>query len=288
MADARFIFTVTAGRSGQASLTDLLRRHVPHCLAYFEEPRIEVRLPSALGDLERHFRRRFVETHELLGRGRVLAAFDTGDEAALAGYAAQRLAWIDRHVARHGARLYVDVSKYFARGMHRAIVRARPGVGLIRLVRDPILNMRSFLNRNKSFYLDNNRPDGAHNELRLDPEALTDGELYLWAWCEMYLRYDALVEEFDPSAAVEIRTEDLNDATRMTEHLSALGLEHEPVAVQQAQNTNASGGYGPTAVNRNDVETFERFCDRLPAQAMARIVYFGDYDPRAKFAAVAA
>ncbi len=288
MTAVRYIFTVTAGRSGQASLTDLLRRHVPRCLAYFEEPQIAPFLPGVLGDFERRFRRRFVETHELLGRGRVLAAFDAGDEATLDRYAAARLDWIDRRVARHGARIYADVSKYYARGLHRAIARARPGLGLIRLVRDPVLNMRSFLNRNKDFYLDNNRPDGAHNELRLDPEALSKGELYLWAWCEMYLRFDALVEEFAISPAIEIRTEDLNDPVRMAAHLAALGLEHTPLAAAPPRNTNESQGFRPTTVHAEDVETFERFRDRLPPAILARITYFADYDPRTMLAEAAA
>ena len=161
--EARLIFTVTAGRSGQASLTELLNLHVPDCLAMFEEPQVRPHLPRALGDLERRFRRRFVETHELLGRGRVLAAFDAGDEVALDGFATQRLRWIDCQAGRRGARIYVDVSKYFARGLHRALLRARPDAGLIRLVRDPLLNMRSFLNRDKNFDLDNNDPGNRNN-----------------------------------------------------------------------------------------------------------------------------
>ena len=79
----------------------------------------------------------------------------------------------------------------------------------VRLLRDPVLNMRSFLNRNKTFYLDNTRPDAPNNRLCLDPADLSRGELYLWAWCETYLRFDALVEEFAIAPAVEIRTEDL-------------------------------------------------------------------------------
>ncbi len=74
----RYIFTITTGRSGQSSLTDLLNRSVPGCLAIFEGQSVYPTLPRFLGDLERRFRRRFVETHELLERGRVLPAFDAG------------------------------------------------------------------------------------------------------------------------------------------------------------------------------------------------------------------
>lgn len=277
----RYIFTATAGRSGQASLTDLLNRHVPGCLAYFEEPQVHPRLPSVLGDLERRFRRRFVETHELLGRGRVLEAFSAGDEAALDRMAARRLSWIEAEARRHAAEVYVDVSKYFVRGLHRAICRAVPDLGVVRLVRDPILNMRSFLNRGKDFYLDNNRPDCSANQFRLDADRLESGELYLWAWCEVYLRFDALVSEFGLSPAVEIRTDDLNDPARMAQHLSALGLAHSAIEVAAPRNTNRSLGLGGTAVTRDDIALFERFRDRIPAAVRARIAYLDDYDPGA-------
>ncbi len=284
----RYYFTVTAGRSGQASLTEFLNRSTPRCLALFEEPQVHPVLPRFLGDLERRLRRRFVETHELLGRGAVLTAFARGDEAALDRFAARRLAWIDRQVARNNAEIFVDVSKYFARGLHRAIARARPDIGVIRLVRDPILNMRSFLARNKDFSLDNVAPDCARNELRLDPGSLNDGEMFLSAWCEMYLRHDRLVAEFDLSPAVEIRTEDLNDPKALGLKFSALGLPFGTIDAAPPRNTNASQGRGETIVRADDIETFERFRDRLPAEIRNRISYFDDYDPRARFAVASA
>jgi hypothetical protein len=90
----QYIFTVTAGRSGQALLTNLLRQHVPGCFPAFEKPSINRHLPGFLGDMERQFRRRFVETHELLGRGQVLTAFDQGDDAYLEKIARQHLSLI--------------------------------------------------------------------------------------------------------------------------------------------------------------------------------------------------
>jgi len=275
----RLYFTVTAGRSGQASLTDFLNKAVPRCLALFEEPQVRPVLPRFLGDVERRFRRRYVETHEMLGRGAVLRAFERDDSAALDRFAERRLAWIDRQMERHSAGICVDVSKYFARGVHRAIARARPDIGIIRLVRDPILNMRSFLARNKNFYLDNVSPDCAYNEICLDPASLSDGEMYLWAWCEMYLRYDRLVEEFALTPAVEIRTDDLNDPARLATQFAALGLPAGKIEAAPPRNTNFSQGHGETIVRGDDVEIFERFRDRLPNEIRSRISYFDDYDP---------
>ena len=276
---AQHVFTVTAGRSGQASLCDLLRRHVPGCYAAFEEPSIEPVLPGALGDFERRFRRRFIETHELLGRGKVLTAFERGDEAYLDRIVAQRLAMIAKALMRNRASIYVDVSKYFARGLHGAFARALPGLSLIRLVRDPLLNMRSFLNRNKSFRLDNSLPDAPGNIVRLDSAGMEKGELYLWAWCEMYLRFDRLVEEFKIERAVEIRTEHLADPARMDAVFDALGLPHTPVAAAAPLNTNAEHGYGRTRILQEDLDLFERFLKRLSADVRRRIAYFETYRP---------
>ena len=275
----RFIFTVTAGRSGQASLCGLLSQHVPRCYAAFEEPSLRLHFKGVLGDAERRFRRRFIETHELLGRGKVLEAHARQDDAYLERIAAKRLRRIKQDMTRTGAVVYVDVSKFFARGLYRGFARLLPEMSLIRLVRDPLLNMRSFLNRKKNFLLDNARPDAAGNLLRLPPDKLEKGELYLWAWCEMYLRYDRMLDEFNITHAAEIRTEHLTDADRMAAHLEALGLAHRELVVAPPTNTNYSQGLSATRVGNDDVRLFERFVDKLPADIRRQIRYFDDYDP---------
>jgi len=271
----QYIFTVTAGRSGQNSLAALLNAHVPGCHAAFEEPQAKVRYKGAIGDVGRRIRRRFFETHELLGRGRVLTAFQNGDEPYLDRIVAKRLQMVERL----GVSIYVDVSKYFARGLHNAFARAVKDFGLIRLVRDPILNMRSFLNRGKDFYLDNSAPDAPRNLLRLDPRTMEKGELYLWAWSEMYLRFDRLVDEFEVARAVEIRTEDLNDGTIMARQFRSLGLDPSEIQALPPQNTNRDQGRGDTIVTQTDIETMERFLNRLPPGARDKIPYFNGYEP---------
>jgi hypothetical protein len=276
----RYVFTATAGRSGQNYLSALLLRHVPGALVLFEEPQVRPILPRPLDSYERRFRRRFIETHELLGRGKVLDAFVAGDDTALEHMAAERLAWIGRRMARAKADIYIDVSKYFIRGLHQPMTQLLPGSMLIRLVRDPIRNMRSFLNRGKDIYLDNNSPDARANQLRLDPSALSQGELYLWAWCEVYLRAQALADEGRIAKLVEIRTEELTDLLTMTRHLATLGLSHTPLNGSGPMNDNVAQGFGATLVTAEDIAIFERFLDRLPDDARRRIDYFRGYDPR--------
>ena len=274
-----YYFTVTTGRAGQASLSALLQHNVPGCHAAFEEPNIITVLPNPLGHYERRLRRRFVETHELLGRGKVITAFEAGDETYLDAAAVRRLRYIDKRLRNSGCSIYVDVSKYFARGLHRALLRRVPKAGLIRLVRDPILNMRSFLNRNKDFRLDNGLPDAPNNIFHLDSAELDKSEYYLWAWCEMYLRFDSLVAEFGITRAVEIRTDELEDPARMAVCLDNLGLPHGKIAVDPPQNTNFSQGYGTTEPEAAYIATFQRFINKIPTNIRERIPYLDDYQP---------
>ena len=81
------------------------------------------------------------------------------DVSYIENIARKRVSVINNNMKKNGDKIYVDVSKYFARGLHIGFHRVIPLFSLIHLVRDPILNMRSFLNMHKNFYLDNNSPD---------------------------------------------------------------------------------------------------------------------------------
>jgi len=271
----RFFFTVTAGRCGQISLTELLSTCVFDCYVAFEEPRPALHFSGAAGALEHRFRRTFFETNQLLGRGKVLTAFEENDQVFLDAIVAKRL----KSINAKGGSIYFDVSKYFARGLHKAFARACPGMGLVLLVRDPISNMRSFLNRNKNFYLDNNKPSAKCNILRLPCEDLNKGELYLWAWCEMYLRYLDLLDNCDVSVTTVIRTEDLNDAEKMEGHFDILGLPHGLVRLIKPRNTNLEQGRGGTIVSLDDVRLFQSFLAKLPSHILEKIEYLVDYSP---------
>jgi hypothetical protein len=275
----RFIFTVSTGRCGQASLANLLAIHAPYCYAAFEEPQVRPILPGPLRPIERRFRRRFVETHELLGRGRVLHAFDRGDQEFIDRIVARRLKLIRRTMERRRAHVYFDVSKFFARGLHAGFCKAIGRHALVNLVRDPVQNMRSYLNRNKNFFLDNNSPAAASNILRLEGISHSKGELYLWAWFEMNLRFHAMKSRPEVSAAVEIRTERLGDAAYMSRAWGSLGLDCARFEPQPALNTNVQNGFVETHVSFDDVRTFERFAERVPRELRDRISYLRGYDP---------
>jgi len=147
----RYIFTVTAGRSGQNTLTKLMETYVENSYVAFEQPQINYVFRGIMSNVERRFRRKFVETHELLGRGKILASFENGNTEYIELIAKQKLNTINKKMKKNNQQIYIDVSKYFARGLHVGFQNILPKFSLIHLVRDPILNMRSFLNRNKNF-----------------------------------------------------------------------------------------------------------------------------------------
>ena len=280
MAAEHFIFTVATGRCGQASLTELVRNHVAHCYAAFEEPDIRPILPGPLDVLERRFRRCFIETHELLGRGKVLSAYEKSNSAFIEMIAAKRLARSRNTMKQFGANIYFDISKFFARGLHVGFTKALDRYALVNLVRDPIINMCSFLNREKNFSLDNNLPDARSNILRMDSTEFAAGEFYLWSWCEMYLRYEELRQSTKVTQAILIRTEELESPARMNAAFDALGLPHTPVRALPPANTNLGRGRPDTNVSAGDIELFERFISRLPSGVLDRIDYLKSYDPR--------
>jgi hypothetical protein len=275
-----FVFTISPGRSGQASLAAHLERCLEDTFVAFEEPQVRPILPGVLGDVERGFRRRFVETHELLGRGGVLRAFERGDDAALRRFARARHDWLMRRMRRRGAVHYVDISKHFLHGLHvHALDFIEADVRAIRLIRDPILNMRSYLNRRKNLRLDYSPPDAAANELRLAPAGLSPGEVYLHAWAETYLRGARLVAEHGLPEPIDLATEQLSDTAVLTAFLARLGIPHRAQPALPPQNTNLQGGYGQTQIGQADIDTFWRFRDRLSEEQLARLPIGPDYDP---------
>ena len=280
MINSRYIFTVVAGRSGQATLTEVLRRHAIGCFPAFEAPSPKLIFSGSLGRVENKFRRKFLETNELLGRGKVLRAFEQRDVDYLEKVAKQRLKMIERDLIKTDSTTYIDISKFFARGLHIGFRKLLPEISLIHLVRDPLANMCSFLNRSKNFSLDNSFPDMPSNLLRLDSRDMSLGELYLWAWCELYLRFEQMIDEGGVSHFTELRTEKLNDPKYLSARLKELDLSFTPIESIGKLNTNAGQGFRETRIDIESIVVFDRFMGRLSGKTLDRIRYFSEYDPR--------
>lgn len=275
----RYIYTASAGRSGQETLSSIFSTYGIESYVTFEYPSIEYISTGKLKTVERAFRRRFVETHELLGRGNILAAAENNDYRYIEKIFRRRHALIEKKIKSLGANTYIDISKYFFRGLHLVANKFSPRYSLIHLVRDPVSNMRSFLNRKKNFFLDNPSPNSQNNILVMSVD-LTPGELYLWSWFEIALRYEQEKYKEYVDRYVEIRTESLTNASYVMSCMDKLGIKYNKIEQLSINlNTNRQSGYRATKVTKDDIAIFESFVDKVPRRIVDKIGYLSGYDP---------
>ncbi len=276
----RFVFAVYAGRSGGLQTTHFFNRNVEGCLAVNEFPRYEASLPGRLGNWQHRFHRKFIETHELLGRGKMLEAFARGDDEYLARVTRRRLKMISNELDKNGCSIYIDMNKLFGRSIFRGVDQVLPNYSLIYMPRDPLKNMKSYINRNKNFYLDNNRPDDDCNELQLDSSNMKKEELYLWMWAELHLRFQTMCKSPRVDSFSTIRTEDMNSSDIWAKTLDELELPYKQVSIEPQSNSNTKLGFAATRITEDDVALFEGFLKRIPSKIRDRIDYFDSYDPK--------
>ncbi len=259
-----FIFTVTTGRAGQETLYQILQECSINCLSAFEHPNFKQKLPFFLGDIERKIRRRFFETDELLGRGKVLIAYANRDYKYIEKIAKKRLKVIESKMEQEKITNYFDISKFYIRGLYKGFNQIIKSFSLVFLVRDPLLNMKSFHNRNKNFFLDNISPFEECNLLRMHLNDLSKKELYLWAWAETFLRYKKLSHSKKVVKSVIFRTEDLIYNEKVESLLKYLGIKTRPIKKIKKINTNKSSGFPLTEVDKEDILLLERFIKKIP------------------------
>ena len=113
-----FIFTITNGRSGQETLYNIIKSNSINCLTNFEHPNFKPYFSNILGDIERKIRRKFLQTNELLGRGKVLKAFEKNNIDYIEKIAKVKLNLFEKEAEKHKVDIYFDISKYFIRGLH--------------------------------------------------------------------------------------------------------------------------------------------------------------------------
>ena len=261
----KYIFTVTVGRSGQSTLYDILQKHSYRCLSAFEAPNIIPNFTGFLGDIEKRFRRKFIETDELLGRGKILRAFEKDQHKYIEYIAKKRIMSIEKQAKKTGANIYFDISKFYARGIHIGFNNILEEFSLVFLVRDPLLNMISFVNRNKNFFLDNSFPENNKNMLQMDSSKFDKGEFYLWSWSEMLLRYKNISCSSKVKKSVFINTDDLLEPKKISKILENLGVSHSKIDKVEKKNTNVEQGFNPTLVKSDQVEVLRKFISKIPS-----------------------
>lgn len=259
-----FIFTVTNGRTGQATLHKILKKFTLNCYSEFEAPNINIILPFFLGDIEKKIRRKFIETNELLGRGKVITAYENNDVGYIKKITKRRLASIEKKMDSLRVDYYFDVSKYYIRGLYKGFNSMLNSISLVFLVRDPLLNMKSFYNRNKNFFLDNSSPSAVSNLLRIDIKDLSKKELYLWAWAEIFLRYKKISKSNNISRSIIFKTEDLHSPEKIKKLFNFLNIKHTIINATKKINTNAELGITNTIIEKDDLILLKSFIKKIP------------------------
>ncbi len=260
-----YIFTVTNGRSGQATLDQYLKLYATQCLSAFEEPQIITYFPSFLNNFEKKIRRKYFETHELLGRGNVLLAYQEKKLEYLKKIARARLNSIKKKALNTDTTVYFDISKFYIRGLHLGFNALLDNIKLVFLVRDPLLNMKSYINRKKNFFLDNSAPWEKNNMLKLEGNLIKE-ELYLWSWCETFLRFKSISESKKINKTFIINTFDLDDPKKVKKAFDYLEIKYKSIKKIKKINTNIEQGNIITKVDYNDLKLLKNFIIKIPKE----------------------
>lgn len=270
----KLIFTACTGRCGQNSLASYFNKYCLNTIAEVEPPDLIYKQNWPLGNFARKVQRRWIVTHEDLGRGKSLLWYDNNEDDKLEKIAKKRL----RRIKKLNEENYIELSKFFIRSYCDAIYKLRADIGLIKLYRNPLENARSFVNRNKDFSLDGVVPAFKKACFKVDINKLTKFQLYLWQWVEIELRFQEFIKRHDISKYFEFKTEDLNCPEKIEELFIFFGLEYKkPVIRLQRKNTNISQGKKPTVVSQNDWDEFNRFIEMIPKDILKKVKILNDY-----------
>ncbi len=272
----QYIFTSVVGRSGQFSLADTLNRYGIKCYAEAEPPDLLIKgkyVPKWL----RYIQRKYIVTNEMLGRGKALKWYDENKTDKLDYIVSKKIDRINSLKNKKQFSTYIEVSKFFQRTQFESFYRKIPTLGLIKLTRDPISNAKSFLNRNKLFYLDNNFPESPNNCLNLPVNELSQFQLYLWSWFEIELRFHRFVKTYNINRIFKIKTEDLNSKKRIVELFEYFNIDYNYPENIHVLNTNISKGFSKTIIDKKDITEYKLFLKKVPKDAIDKIEYLNDF-----------
>jgi|TARA_B100001964_G_scaffold70586_1_gene80019 hypothetical protein len=275
----KLIFTAVVGRSGQSSLTYIFNKYGIGCFAEFEPPDLIFRRKGKLGSIAQKIQRKWIVSHELLGRGKAKEWLENGNHKKLSMIAKKKIKRIDRLRKKYCFETYIEVSKFFMRTQCDHIYLNVPHLAIIKLTRDPLLNARSFANRRKRFYQDNVPPHYKQNCLQMNEERLSEFQLYLWSWFEIELRYFRFLEQHKVDKVFEIKTEGLNEKEEIIKMFNYFGIAYRDIIDLAPRNTNIQQGYQQTMVTSKDIKEYEDFINMVPAHLLNKVKYLKDYNP---------
>ena len=290
----QIIYTATTGRSGTTSLAHIVNEYGKRCVAEHEPPDLVLRQighraffrrrgwlgnTSRVAMIGRAFQRRFLVTNEMMGRGKALKWYDSGDEQNLLRLARKRHRRATRF-SRFGVDHYLESSQFFIRTFCDQAIRVNPNLGLIKLTRDPLENARSLANRKRSLFDHALPPDRKSNIFRVeDWQSLSPFQIFLVQWVEQQLRFHRFVETHEVQRLFSIRTEELGSAERIKAMFDFFGIEHLPIGHLPTSNTNTRSGYAETKIGKSDTDEFYAVLDLLPSAMLDRIDALKGYKP---------
>ena len=246
-------------------------------LAEVEPPSLIYPNHWILGNWLRNVQRRWIVTDKMLGRGSALDWYAGNRKADLYKLSASRLQRVNRLCERSNTKSYFELSKFFIRTYFEATYNLRSDIGILFLHRDPLYNAKSYVNRRKNFYLDNQSPIGDNVLISMNPDFLSKFQLYLWSWCEVELRFRRFIHNNNITRYFELSSDDLFDHKiffSMLDFFSVTHLEHSEFVNVSPINTNEQAGYGQTKITQKDLDEFCRFVDILPKHTLAEMPTF--------------
>ena len=289
------IFTATLGRNGSQNLVDVFNRFGIDCFAEHEPPDLPLRQlgfrpffhkrgwlapGSKISMIGRNWQRRLFAPDELVGRGEALRWVEEGNSAKLGQLADKRVQRLQKF-ARRGYRHYLEAGPYFLRTYGHYLYERVPGLGLVKLTRDPLSNAKSFVNRHKDPWKTSLPPDRNGNILRLkDWQRLSEFQLYLHLWFETELKFAEFMERHPTVRVFKLATSELSDPRRLAALFQFFGIEHRPVVDLRPSNTAAEHGKAATAITPSEVEEYHRFLALVPPALLDRIDFLRGYVPR--------
>ena len=276
----KLIFFAVAGRSGSNYLTYLFNKFGKNCFSECEAPDLIFKNNWVFGTLARNFQRKWIVTDEMLGRGKALEWYEldrTHDK--LNKIALNKIKRIKHLQRRYKFQTYVETGKFFIKSQCDVMYNNEPDLNLIKLTRNPLLNAKSFVNRNKDFSLDNVPPHYKQNCLQLNTHTLSKYQLYLWNWFETELRYYRFIEKYNIQKYYDFKTENLSVKTEVEKLFKHFNINHEKMEFPKPINTNVSQGKPKTIITNAEVDQYLNFIDKIPDRLLKKIQYLNDFDP---------
>jgi hypothetical protein len=276
--ERNIIFTVCNGRCGQYTLSNYINKYSTNTISEIEPPETFFQGSNVFSRILQSLERKYIHTDEDLGRGKFIEYYDKDLINPIKESVIKKIRRIEKILKLKNKKNYFEISKFFIRSYCEEVIKIIPNLNILYLFRNPIVNARSFVNRNKNFNKDNFLPNFKKTIFKTDLESLSDFEKYLWVWIEIELRYKKILDKYNIKKFYALATDDLNKLEKIEKMFSFFNIKHNKLSFIKRANTNLEFGFGPTIVSKKDLVDFQNFVKKIPSNILNQIPYFVDYN----------